>query len=181
MLYPETEHLLNPTCLPSGRNKVNAEPQVARHRKRPVRGVVAWKSRSRGFRLWAEGIDGGANQQLDACLALRIRNGNSSGGAITLQSLIFPAELGVKVSARQLKKRVGRIFLRQRSNNVERTRILLVVAMQIHGEVKAGHVGSESAVGNRVLEQANAFLFRTTGNAHEESKNPGHGAEGVHV
>jgi hypothetical protein len=27
MLYPETEHLRNPTCLPSGRNKVNAESQ----------------------------------------------------------------------------------------------------------------------------------------------------------
>src|SRR5437667_12840199 len=53
--------------------------------------------------------------------------------------------------------------------------------MQIHGEIKAGDVGGENAVGDGLLKQANAFLFRAPRDAHEEAKDSGHGAQGVHV
>src|SRR5205823_4416024 len=49
------------------------------------------------------------------------------------------------------------------------------------GEGKAGRVGGENSVSDSVFEQANSLLFRTAGNAHEETHDFGHGAEGIHV
>src|SRR5260370_12306958 len=53
--------------------------------------------------------------------------------------------------------------------------------MQIHGEIKAGHAGSEDAVSDGLLEQTDSFLFRGAGDAHEEAQNFGHSAERIHV
>ena len=118
---------------------------------------------------------------LDARLTLEVAHLQRSGSAITEQCWLFAAELGVEIAARQLKERVGGIFLRQRADDGQGVLILLVVTIQIHGEIKASHTGSENAIGDGMLEQAESLLFRTAGNAHEKSQDSCHGAERVDI
>ena len=70
-----------------------------------------------------------AHEVLNMRLALRIVNRQGACRAITDQRLFFAAKLGVEIATRQLEKRVGWIFLKQRSDYGERFLILLIVAV----------------------------------------------------
>src|SRR5690348_3372510 len=143
--------------------------------------VLQRTSRRRGLLRQTERGDGGADQLLDAPLTPRIVDRQCGGSSIADQGLLFAAKLGIEIAAGQLKKRVRRIFFHQGADDIQGALVLLIVAMQIHGQIKARHIGSENAIGDSVFEQANSLLLRTAGNAHKETHDFCQGAESIHV
>ncbi len=95
--------------------------------------------------------------------------------------MLLAAKLGVQVAARQLKDRIRGILLRQWANDRESAVILLIVAMKVHGEIKASRVVGEIPIGDGVFEQADSFLLRAAGDAHEEAQHLGNAAERIYV
>ena len=87
------------------------------------------RSVRRDLFLHTQGGNRFAHEVLNMRLALRIVNRQGACRAITDQRLFFAAKLGVEIATRQLEKRVGWIFLKQRSDYGERFLILLIVAV----------------------------------------------------
>jgi len=149
-------------------------------------GKAGWAAKTeisaRGGRVGcALGGKGGLHKLLDMQLALGILDGEPRRGTIASYGLFSAAKFGVEISAGKLKQGVGGIFLDKRANHAERFFVLLVVGVKIQGQVKAGSLLGKDAVGNVVLELANAYLLIPAGDAHEEAENLGDGAESVDV
>ena len=96
---------------------------------------------------------------MNMILALCILDRPRACGAITSQSLLLSAKFGIEVAARQLKQRVCRVFFSERAENAERLFILLIVTMQVQGEIKSGDIGSENTLCHGVFEQAYSVLL----------------------
>jgi hypothetical protein len=85
--------------------------------------------------------------------------------------LLLAAELGVKIAADKLKEWIGRIFFHERARYLEGALVLVIVVVEVDGQIEARLLRSEKPRGNSVLQLTNAFLLAATGNAHEKSKN----------
>jgi hypothetical protein len=124
---------------------------------------------------------GSARQVLDMSAAFVILDWSRGGGTVAGQGLRFAAEFRVEISPGELKQRVGGIFVDERADNGERSFVLLVVAVEVQGKIKAGRGGSQDTFGHIVFELADAFLLAAARNAHEKAQELGDGAEGIDV
>lgn len=139
------------------------------------------ESRTGRFPRQVQSANGSPNQLLDVRLAFRIGYRQGAGGAIAEQGLGFSPKLGIEIAARQLKKWIRGIFVAKRTDDRKRPLVLLIVTMQVHGEIKAGHARGENALRYGMFEQPDALLLRAAGNTHEEAQDSCDAAEGVHI
>lgn len=116
------------------------------------------------------GGERGLHKLLDMRTALGILDGEARRGAIAGYGLLSAAQFGVEISTGKLKQGIGGIFLGKGANHGERLFILLVIGVEIQGQVKASSVLGEDAAGNVVLELANAYLLIPARDAHEEAE-----------
>jgi len=100
-----------------------------------------------------------AHQSLDMGLTLGVLDRQGARGSITGQSLRLAAQLGIEVAARQLEERVRRILFHERAYDAERLFVLLIVAMQVQGEIKARDLGGDNALRHGVFEQTHSVLL----------------------
>src|SRR4029077_6822347 len=113
------------------------------------------------------------NESLNARGTLGIADIYCLGGAVTLEGLLFAAELGEQVSARELEERIRRKFLDERSDGRQGIFVTPVIAVEIQGEIEARDIGNEHAVGDGHLNLTDTILLRAAGNSHEEAQNLG--------
>src|SRR5271167_342200 len=113
--------------------------------------------------------------------ALGVPEGESGGGAIAGQGLRFAGEFCIYITLRELKERVGGIFLDERGDDGEGAFILLIVTVEVEGQIEARRGGREESFGHVLFQLADAFLLVATGNAHEEAQDFGDGAEGIGI
>lgn len=103
------------------------------------------------------------------------------GGAVGGDGLVFAAELGEEVAADEVEDGIGGIFFFEGSGDFEGLLVFLIVVVEAESEIEAGFDRSEPAFGDGMVELADAFLFVTAGDAHEEAEHFGHGGESVGV
>ena len=139
------------------------------------------QSASSGRLVDANGREGGVNEIVDVGVALRIADLERARGAIALGGQLLTSQLRVKVAADELEDRIGRVFFRQRTGNLQGLLVLLIVVVEIDGQVETRLGRSEDAFGNGALQLLNAFLFASAGDAHEEPKHAGEPGERVGI
>jgi hypothetical protein len=139
------------------------------------------QSAIRGSLVDADGREGGVNQIVDVGVALRIADLERARGAIALGGQLLASQLRVKVAADELKDRIGRVFFRQGTGNLQGLLVLLIVVVEIDGQVETRLGRSEDPFGNGALQLPSAFLFASAGDAHEEPKHAGKPGERVGI
>jgi len=121
------------------------------------------------------------DKRLNARGTLGMADNYPFGSAVALEGLVFTAELGEQVSARELEERIRRKFLDERGDHRQGIFVTPVIAVEIQGKIEASDVGNEHAVGDGHLNLTDAILLRTAGNSHEEAQNLGNTAERIDV
>src|SRR6202163_1745999 len=98
------------------------------------RDAGSWRAR------FGEGVNGrqrSARQFRNMVGAFRIASDRGLGSSITVQRLRLSVQLGIQIASGELKQRIRGIFFHQRPDDFQRALILLIVVVQIDGEVKA--------------------------------------------
>ena len=80
------------------------------------------------------------------------------GGAVGGDGLVFAAELGVEVAADEVEDGIGGVFFFEGGRDFEGLLVFLVVVVEADSEIEACFNAGEVAIGDGVIELADAFL-----------------------